>query len=772
MSVRDDENTLLVTAGRTGSYNDKIKQSLEASTATTGNVMDLWEDKFNIEAVADGQHNDRMLKYLQSLGATSNNLQQAYKQVIDLGISPSEPPSGGGTNPILDTDHPNLIAMYTMDNITGATLVDESPNGNDSTITGAVAATGKIGNALSFDGTNDKVVLESVGQVFTNTAGAVSAWVYTDDTGSAINTIYEYNTSNVDTQYLGAYVETDGTVKMHRERGSTSAQWSFGTVSRNAWHHFVFACDGSEYYCWVDGAPRSQSLVVGSDNDKVWFGTLSGPTRFSQAFIQRNTIGPLYYKQKQDQVRVFDRELTQEEITALYFEGIDQILATDHPNLQFMYTMDNISGSTIVDESPNAQNGTISGATTTTGKLDNALNFDGVNDYIDVGTTYVNNEGSISLWAARIGDFYEPLLSKGNSITATNNMALQYMDSGAVRFLVQASPSNAIIYTQNTWPVDPNAYNHIVLTCNGSTWKVYVNGVLQPLTAEQAGNTGWWFDNVSGGENVYIGRNNYTSGDFYAETKIDQIRLFDRELTADEVVSLYHEGEPPANIVNTDHPALLAMYTMDSIAGDVLADSSPNGNDGSLSGGNNLSTIASGINLGNALDHTAATGDTDSVTLPTLGLGTSWAISAWVNAPTPNTNQRPAFTNSWPNADSLPTNPNYRLGVITYSTLNANNLLVNCGLDNTWRDTGAPANSTWQHLVINYDGTTCTVWANGEQTLSFATTVSLDREGRIGTYHNADSGNFYFTGFNEQQRYFDRPLTDEEIQVLYSEGLA
>lgn len=64
----------------------------------------------------------------------------------------------GGSQIALPT-HPKITALYTMDNISGSTLVDDSPNGNDATIVGTVpAVSGLVGNALDFPGTSGNYV--------------------------------------------------------------------------------------------------------------------------------------------------------------------------------------------------------------------------------------------------------------------------------------------------------------------------------------------------------------------------------------------------------------------------------------------------------------------------------------------------------------------------------------------------------------------------------------------------------------------------------------
>lgn len=60
---------------------------------------------------------------------------------------------GTGGGPVGPIPTSGLLAHYTMDNISGSTLIDESVNGNDGTIYSATAGAGY----LDFDGSNDRV---------------------------------------------------------------------------------------------------------------------------------------------------------------------------------------------------------------------------------------------------------------------------------------------------------------------------------------------------------------------------------------------------------------------------------------------------------------------------------------------------------------------------------------------------------------------------------------------------------------------------------------
>lgn len=311
MSIVDDDNALLGAAGRTGSYPDKINQSLEASVGSVGATPDLWKKKFDGEAIAEGSNADRYLKYLQSLGATSNNLGQAKKEVLALGIAPSEPPSAGGG--ILGFAHPDLITAHTMDSISGTTLVDESPNGNDGVITGATPVAGLLDNALSFNGTSD-----SVGLVAPDTDDSMvfSIWVYfqKNATGTTQVVIGQSRDNFQSTRAL--FVNTSGQlVFFSRNAGGGYEQTPNSSVyADNTWHHA---------YCEQDGV--NLKLVINGSETLTHVMPSAATTWVNDLTMGRNNAGnpgPLWYGGLVDQFRRFNRPLIEEEIQALYSEGV------------------------------------------------------------------------------------------------------------------------------------------------------------------------------------------------------------------------------------------------------------------------------------------------------------------------------------------------------------------------------------------------------------------------------------------------------------------
>lgn len=218
---------------------------------------------------------------------------------------------------ILSSSNANLVAMYTMDNISGATLVDESPNNNDGAITGAVAVAGQIGNALSFDGGDDKVDTNITGAT-AGTQGALSCWVtrQTDAPSLISDPTDTYN-------FLQLVVRVgDGRMQIDsRNAGSSVINRVQGTIvipDDSSLHNVVWQSDGATWEIYVDGVKDTLTSDVGS-NVGDWFGD-RGTSNITMSYQEKSGTDS-YFSGVIDQWRLFNRTLTQAEVTALYNEG-------------------------------------------------------------------------------------------------------------------------------------------------------------------------------------------------------------------------------------------------------------------------------------------------------------------------------------------------------------------------------------------------------------------------------------------------------------------
>lgn len=218
---------------------------------------------------------------------------------------------GGGDIP---TDY---IAFYTMDNISGSTLVDETGN-YDGTIYGATTTTGVIGDALSFDGVNDYVKMSGTITPFGALTGlAVSFWWYwprgaSFDVYASIIGNLKSGGDSVGSDYDGFAIQTisRGTIRWFGF-GSGQAANNLHTIPLDQWVHCVAMWDGSGLIFVKNNVASARSPLTIND---------MGTTE--ELHIGKLPYAPLYAPGRVDLIRIYPRVLTSSEITALYEEGL------------------------------------------------------------------------------------------------------------------------------------------------------------------------------------------------------------------------------------------------------------------------------------------------------------------------------------------------------------------------------------------------------------------------------------------------------------------
>ena len=193
------------------------------------------------------------------------------------------------------------------------------------------------------------------------------------------------------------------------------------------------------------------------------------------------------------------------------------------------------------DESGNGNNGTVYGATLTGDRFGNsqsAYYFNGTS-YITVKHTASLNTGlfTISAWvkAHGTGDGYQHIISKSiNSGGSLLGYCLQYYYLSAEQgnnkygfWTANGSTDNHLLYNN----VIVDSWTYIVGTFNGSNVKFYINGICvdSAICSVSLTNVDLHIGNMSD-------NNNFLTG------SIDDIRIYNRALNAQEIQSLYQEG--------------------------------------------------------------------------------------------------------------------------------------------------------------------------------------------------------------------------------------
>ncbi|MFC1691007.1 LamG-like jellyroll fold domain-containing protein [Nanoarchaeota archaeon] len=211
---------------------------------------------------------------------------------------------------------------------------DYSGSGNNGTLAGHTVWTsdGYLGGAYYFDGTNDYIDFGNDPDLsFERTDPfSISAWVKIDDV-SSVRLIFSKLAGP--TAYPGYqfFVHTNGQIYFDLFRDSSTTKYirvyetSNEGVADGGWHQVTATYDGSSTAAgvkiYLDG--DAVSTTVGQD-------TLDGSMLNSvSAYIGTRSDGSYDYKGYVDEVNVFNRELSPEQINALYNNRTDLIVSQE-----------------------------------------------------------------------------------------------------------------------------------------------------------------------------------------------------------------------------------------------------------------------------------------------------------------------------------------------------------------------------------------------------------------------------------------------------------
>jgi chitodextrinase len=197
-------------------------------------------------------------------------------------------------------------------------------------------------------------------------------------------------------------------------------------------------------------------------------------------------------------------------------------------------------------------------------------------------------------------------------------------------------------------------------------------------------------------------------------------------------------------------PGLIAAYSFDQGTGTVAADSSGNGNNGTITN----ATWTTG-KYGGALNFN---GSNAYVSLPALGTfyNSGFTLEAWVKKTT-TTQVDTGILGSW-TSDGGPMIWVDHIAGHYYLTLNT-------GMSNYLDSGTTPTAGTWQHVAATYDGSTARFYLNGTLVASkpFTAPVGSANTWRIGAYGAGPGG--FFDGSIDDVRVYDHALTASDIQT-------
>lgn len=328
-------------------------------------------------------------------------------------------------------------------------------------------------------------------------------------------------------------------IYVYRRTGtSTSVVASYtSTLSSNTWYHAAFMVSGSTVILYLNGVVHtltSSSTTVISSVSNIIFG--------SHGYTP-------YFKGSIDQVRIFSKSLSSDEVGKLYGNGAGEIACTYTPTTGTVnyppgttpvayYKLDNSSE----DYSTGGSDGSDTSIEYRFGRFGQAAVFNNdsaITTSFNIGRT---NDFTISFWVKDISDSnYGSYAYKWVAGVYNNDYIPINYNKTTGKISLSVHDGTTALGDLETPALDDN-WHHIVFTqdVNVET-KLYLDGVLQTSeTISHASMT--QRRSVSGGTGFYFGQNpSNSSTDLRLKGSIDQVRIYSTALTSSQVTQLYNE---------------------------------------------------------------------------------------------------------------------------------------------------------------------------------------------------------------------------------------
>ena len=414
------------------------------------------------------------------------------------------------------------------------------------------------------------------------------------------------------------------------------------------------------------------------------------------------------------------------------------------------------------DSSSNGNDGTgHDGATFADGIVGRCGSFNGSSSYVDVGT---GDSLNVAYSGFTLMAWIKPSVTSPSSNiieigTFDKKCALTvYGTSGICVIHRYTGAAHGIRYMSGFGHWDTSKWYHIAATWDGSTYKLYIDGVSYPYR------TGTY--NI--GPANTIGKSGaYTSRGWFFHGLIDEAKVCNRALSEEEIKTEY------------ETVGLVALYHMNEDSWDgtplEVLDSSGQGNHGTACGG--ATTVAPGKFGTHCGSFDGINGYVDCGNGSSLS-STRITVSAWLypkEFPTGTHNKH--YIGKWGPAVSQSEYICYfatgQNGKVEFQIRN------NAGQYNQYRSTAALSLNTWSHVVMTWDGSDIKIYVNG---IEGGTYISNQFDGDIRTstadlrlgYDSYSAGQGWsdalYNGTIDEVAIYNRALTASEILEHYKRG--
>lgn len=723
-------------------------QSLQYYLNTAGGACNTASTNYYILFPVINTGNNIIYMYYGNPNALNGSQPAQFSQAT---FTPNSGPSSGS-----EEIGPAPVLNWKLNEGSGSTLNDSSGQNNSGSLgTGSSAPSWRTSSecvsssCLYYQATNQSAARTYNNDVELNpstNALTVSLWYKHPQTPSGTQVLLSrYNTAGYKIYLTAAGLLCFG-IDADSVWDPEDSVCTPSSVIDTKWH-FVSA---------VKTASPSPTLALYFDGNQLAYkssltatGSLSGTSPPIYLGVDSAGTGSSYAGWLDD-IKIYDYARSQSQINTEY--NSPDISKGSTANLGSNITEKNLSNGLVgywkmdeasspsLDYSGNGNIGTWTNSpTSTNGKFGKGLSFAGTNDYLDISASSSLEPGNITVasYIYVAGNDTAGFLAHWNG-SGSNGWSYEFsISSGKLSLMFQNGITNTVNITSSS-SIPQNQWSQVAFTYDGSKVYLYINGVQDSTYANY---TGGIYYGASPGFS-HIGR-----ADYEFNYSLDEVRIYNRALSANEISNLYEWAPGP-----------VAKWNFDEGSGTVVNDITGNGNNGTLGTGSSAPSWTTG-KYGKAMNFN--------------GSG-NYVYGSDTNFPSGTT---PRTISAWLKSTKVDALNNYD-NILFYGTNSANSSVIfgmgydtNIGVQNACYvsqygnalgTAKAVNDGKWHYCTAIFDGTSWTIYLDGvySNSKTMTTNTTLGGSFNIGT---AGSLGGFFTGQVDDLTVYNYPRTQKQI---------
>ena len=401
----------------------------------------------------------------------------------------------------------------------------EVVSGNNAALrNGATYAPGTVGQAFSLDGVDDFVNVADNATLEVTSQFTLEAWIKPNDLSDNHQIISKFGSAGNWAYQIGVTGPSAGSLRSDISGNGTNFDTLFAPanlLTPGEWAHVATTFNAGNWKLYVNG------VEVASKQSSITSIYSNGPTTPS---IGRDPVGYQYFPGLIDEPSIYNRALSGTEIQAIYNAGTAgkcKPQCTPLPDGMVGWWTGDGNANDIIG----GHNGTLqSGATFGPARVGQGFQLQG-KSYISVPT-----DSSLNLTRFTVEAWIKPS-SSGNEGFILDKSAFfsinYFLSRGANGTVYVDFWDNGHHFAASTSQCQQDTWCHVAGTYDGSTIKLYFNGVLEGTQVYVGTPTLF-------GQTMRIGQRNDDTFPF--QGLIDEVGIYNRALGESEIQAIYHSG--------------------------------------------------------------------------------------------------------------------------------------------------------------------------------------------------------------------------------------